>query len=365
MVQPQKSESSNLNQTSVSEIISSQKMTARSHRLPAWTGLNDRTLWDILLFLGTAAIPVVLGIFSFQQSQADALREINAQSRSEQTQRNQVMTSYINAMTDFLKEQSPEKDKNKVRTAQMIVRARTLNVLRQLDSDRQDNSEIQKSSLLGFLSNQGDNRENYEDGGVLKGQVLRFLYETNLVRRCPNTSEATSETETFASCTSLLSGAHLDDLALESPIPLPEIDLTGAMLPGAKLQSIDLKEAQLEKANFTGADLSGAFLTSARMQNILLQDAVAKGTDLQGADLTGAFARRANLDGANLSKATLTKAYLVEADLSNANLQDADLRSAVLRGAIFNNTSLNGAIYNDATKLPDGFDATARGMRKE
>jgi uncharacterized protein YjbI with pentapeptide repeats len=357
MVQLQKPEGSDFDR-------SDQKTTVRSRRLPAWTGLNDRTLWDILLFLGTAAVPVVLGIFSFQQSQADALREINAQSRIEQTQRNQVMTSYIDAMTNFLKEQSQEKVKDKA-TAQMIVRARTLNVLRQLDSDREDNGEIQKSSLMGFFSNQGDNRKNYEDGGVLKGQVLRFLYETNLVRRCHNTSEATSEAETFAGCTSLLSGARLDDLALESPIPLPGIDLTGAMLPGAKLQSIDLTEAQLEKANFTGADLSGAFLKGARMQNILLEDAVVKGTDLQGADLTDAFARRANLDGANLSKATLTNAYLVEANLSNANLQDADLRSADLSGAIFNNTSLNGARYNKVTKFPAGFDAAARGMRKE
>lgn len=347
---------------------SDQKTMARLRRLPAWTGLNDRTLWDILLFLGTAAIPLVLGIFSFQQSQADALREINAQSRSEQSQRNQVMTSYIDAMTNFLKEKSQGEVKDKV-TAQMIVRARTLNVLRQLDDDRADNSEIQKSSLLGFLSNQRDNRKNYKDGGVLKGQVLRFLYETSLVRICHSTSEVTSEVTSEAASstcsTSLLSGARLDELALENPIPLPGIDLTGAMLPGAKLQSIDLKEAQLEKANFTGADLSGAFLTNARMQNILLEDAVAKGTDLQGADLTDAFAQRANLDGANLSKATLTNAYLVEANLSNANLQDADLRSANLKGAIFNKTNLNGARYNDATKLPDGFDAAARAMRKE
>ena len=357
MVQLQEPEDIDFNQTSASD----QKMMVRSHIFPAWTGLNDRTMWDVLLFLGTAAIPVVLGIFSFQQSQANAIREVNAQKSSEQIQRNSVMTSYIDSMTDFLKDSSQKGDKNEARTAQLIVRARTLNVLRQLDNNRDDNSEISKNSLLGFMSNQGDNRGGHEDGGVLKGQVLRFLYETNLVKRCP----VTSSKETSTDCTSLLNGAHLDEVALENPIPLPGIDLTGAMLPGAKLKSIDLKGAQLEKANFTGADLSEAFLTDAQMQNIIIKDVVANGTHLERANLTGALAQGAKLSGTNLSKAILMNAYLVEADLSNANLQNADLRKADLTGAILNGTNLWGAQYNGETKLPAGFDAGARGMRKE
>ena len=54
------------------------------------------------------------------------------------------------------------------------------------------------------------------------------------------------------------------------------------------------------------------------------------------ADLSGASLYRANLYRANLTGASLANAYLIRADLTNANL--------------------SGAVWNDGTVFPEGFE---------
>jgi uncharacterized protein YjbI with pentapeptide repeats len=54
---------------------------------------------------------------------------------------------------------------------------------------------------------------------------------------------------------------------------------------------------------------------------------------------------------------------LLRADLSEAELNRADLRiGADLRGAIITNTHFRGALYDEYTKFPDGFNPTEMGM---
>ena len=55
------------------------------------------------------------------------------------------------------------------------------------------------------------------------------------------------------------------------------------------------------------------------------------------ADLSGASLYRANLYRANLTGASLANAYLIRADLTNANL--------------------SGAVWNDGTVFPEGFES--------
>ena len=112
----------------------------------------------------------------------------------------------------------------------------------------------------------------------------------------------------------------------------PVAPIRAGWMAGADLMGADLRDADLMGANLTGADLTGA--------------------DLTGANLTGADLRDADLRGSNLRDADLTGA-----DLRYANLTRSNLRYANLRGA-----DLRGAVANDATVWPDGFDPTAAGV---
>ena len=96
---------------------------------------------------------------------------------------------------------------------------------------------------------------------------------------------------------------------------------------------------------------------------------------LEGGRLAGASLRRARLEWANLSFADLRKANLEYAslndstldgaDLTGTNLRNTDLRWTSLRGAKLAEADLTGALYDDNTVWPDGFDPKARGARHD
>ncbi len=90
--------------------------------------------------------------------------------------------------------------------------------------------------------------------------------------------------------------------------------------------------ADLQRANLSGVNLQGAFLLEANLQ----------GADLQRANLAGV-----NLQGADLSWAGLLRADLQRANLSGANLAEADL---------------HGAVADEDTAWPEGFDPVAAGV---
>ena len=59
----------------------------------------------------------------------------------------------------------------------------------------------------------------------------------------------------------------------------------------------------------------------------------------------------ANLSGASLADANLIRAYLIRADLTDVCLSEADLR-----GTNLNSANLSGAVWNDETVFPEGFE---------
>ena len=83
---------------------------------------------------------------------------------------------------------------------------------------------------------------------------------------------------------------------------------------------------------------------------------------LEEADLRGANLRGANLQVAYLRGANLLGANLLDAYLRFASLEGADLRGANLRGANLEWAGLRGAVYNDDTLFPEGFNPQQRGM---
>lgn len=92
-----------------------------------------------------------------------------------------------------------------------------------------------------------------------------------------------------------------------------------------------LKQYEAGARNFRKEDLSNANLFETDLQGINLSYACLVDADLRGANLTGA----------NLTEADLGGACLIEADLRGANLTRANLE---------------GAIYDEDTKFPFGFD---------
>ena len=132
--------------------------------------------------------------------------------------------------------------------------------------------------------------------------------------------------------------------------------------PGAVISFSRLSGVDLSYANLTGAIITGADLVSSTLFGVDLSF-----TDLVGANLSFSDLSFANLTGAGLSFARLPFADLSGADLSFADMDDSDLRNANLSGANLSNvqlskTALSGALYDEFTIFPTGFDTAAAGM---
>jgi Pentapeptide repeats (8 copies) len=121
------------------------------------------------------------------------------------------------------------------------------------------------------------------------------------------------------------------------PIRLGDTDLIRSYLYGVRFAGISLSEAHLEIAQLSRADLRDASLFRTRLVGAYLNE-----TDLRRADLSGADLRRAELN---------------RADLRQAILCGADLRLTVLDSA-----NLQGAMADEFTQWPAGFDAVGAGV---
>jgi uncharacterized protein YjbI with pentapeptide repeats len=152
-----------------------------------------------------------------------------------------------------------------------------------------------------------------------KVSVLQFLYESRLMHKDKFIID--------------LRGANLS-----------RADLFRANLNRAELLKVDLHEANLGEAYLDHINLSGADLTKANLSR----------ADLSGACMSGAW-----LSGANLNSACLSGADLSGVDLKSADLSGADLNRAILRGAkgttddqLGKAKSLEGATMPDGSKHP-------------
>lgn len=217
---------------------------------------REKTFWDWLdlLIIPLALAFVALG-FSWIQSRNESIaaqkRYQNDQEISRENLRESALQSYLDKMTDLILDKMQNGDLPKEKMG-AVARARTLSVLRTLDGER-------------------------------KGQVLRFLYDSEMLDGNP-----------------------------------PDVDLSGADLSGALLHKADLFGAILTEVDLSGADLSHAYLVKA--------------------DLS-----RSKLKGANLEGAFLQSSILDDVDFSGAKLVGADLTGAEKEGAIWTGADLTGA----------------------
>ncbi len=136
---------------------------------------------------------------------------------------------------------------------------------------------------------------------------------------------------------------------------------------GANWRNKEIGELDLRDANLCRTDLRGANLKYCQLDNVDMRLAkfdkktqVPDGFNIQtsgavgpGAKLNGAFLNNADLRGIDLRKSLLMGAYLSGADLSGALLDEislagADLRYSILRGAMCRGTRFGTSELNMA-----------------
>jgi hypothetical protein len=113
------------------------------------------------------------------------------------------------------------------------------------------------------------------------------------------------------------------------------------------------------RANLTGSDLSGSKVWRstfwyAQAEGVSFKNAILEGTDFSDADLrkadfSGALLANADFRGADLEGSNLRHTFFKEANFRTSNLKDVDL---------------SGAIFDDKTVWPAGFDPIQVGARR-
>ena len=141
------------------------------------------------------------------------------------------------------------------------------------------------------------------------------------------------------------------------------IDYGDIFKPGVDLANRCLYKAKKDRARLMNANLSLADLSKS----------VFHCANFEGANLTGTIFKDATLDGSKFINVTtnnntdLTYTYLNGAIFDgefgyNTNLKKANIMGADFKNTDINNLDLRGAIYNDYTEFPTGFDPIEQGL---
>jgi len=235
---------------------------------------------------------VLLGIgllFQIQQNGVEKRRLEAEQHIEEQRAQDEALQTYLEQMGQMLLDKDrPLRQSKKGDEVQLLARARTVTILRRLDSAR--------------------NRD-----------ILQFLREARLV---PSNKYEIQE--------------HI--------VRLDNSNLSKADLRGANLDSFDLHGTDLSGADLRDARLPWSYLPYAKLNGANLRGAYLRGDPDQSGD-------DADLSDADLSDANLSEADLSYDNLSNANLQGANLTDAVLRGANLSNAKVTSEQLAEAKSL--------------
>src|SRR5215203_462431 len=186
----------------------------------AFRGMTVRD-WLALLIVPLVLLGIGL-LFQIQQSEVEQRRLEADQHIEEQRAQDEALQTYLEQMGQMLLDKERPLLQSKVGDeVQLLARARTVTILRRLDSAR-------NRYILQFLREAQlvpSNRYNVQE------HIVRLDYA--------NLSKAN------------LKGAYLDSFSLQGT------DLSGADLSGAYLAWSFLRNAKLNGANLRGADLSG------------------------------------------------------------------------------------------------------------
>ena len=108
-----------------------------------------------------------------------------------------------------------------------------------------------------------------------------------------------------------------------------------------------LQELNADKVPLVGVDVSSAFLQSLNLKNANLLRSDFSSADLRNSNLAGVDFTLANLNSANLRGAALDHCKCAQADLRNTDLEGSSLVGADLTGAELDDADLRGADLQD------------------
>ena len=288
----------------------SSRMESQEQQKDSRWGFRGMTVRNWLELLVVPLVLLGIGLlFQIQQNGVEERRLEAAQHIEEQRAQDEALQTYLEQMGQMLLDKDrPLRQSKEGDEVQLLARARTVTILRRLDSAR--------------------NRD-----------ILQFLREARLV---PSNKYEIQE-HIVRLDNSNLSKADLRGANLDS------FDLHGTDLSGADLRDARLPWSYLPYAKLNGADLRGAYLRGDPDQSG--DDADLSDADLSDANLSEADLSYDNLSSANLQGANLTDAVLRGTNLSNAKVTSEQLAEAKsLEGA----TMPNGQKYEDWLKDKEG-----------
>jgi uncharacterized protein YjbI with pentapeptide repeats len=272
------------------ELKKPSRMESQEPQKDSRWGFRGMTVRNWLELLVVPLVLLGIGLlFQIQQSEVEQRRLEAAQHIEEQRAQDEALQTYLEQMGQMLLDKDrPLRQSKEGDEVQLLARARTVTILRRLDSAR--------------------NRD-----------ILQFLREARLV---PSNRYDIQE--------------HI--------VKLDASNLSEANLKGANLDSFSLQGTDL-----SGADLRDAYLAWSFLHNAKLNGANLRGANLHGdPDQSG---DDADLSDADLSDANLSEADLSYDNLSSANLQGANLTDAVLRGANLSNAKVTSEQLAEAKSL--------------
>jgi len=210
-------------------------------------------------------------------------------------------------------------------------------------------------------------------GAIVSFSILGFQMATEAQRQRIAEREALQLSLTMQPDLSgvALSGRDLSQFLLHGK------RLTKAVMEHTNFQAADLSCGQMDGAKLDGANLKGANLTGARFRHAQVWDTDLRNSDLynanfQYADLSSArFDDDSHLSYTDFRKAILDGATFAGAYVGGIDEDDfegpADLRGASLVGADFSHADLSGALLKGAladqsTKWPSGFNPAKAGV---
>ena len=270
----------------------SSRMESQEQQKDSRWGFRGMTVRNWLELLVVPLVLLGIGLlFQIQQNGVEKRRLEAEQHIEEQRAQDEALQTYLEQIGQMLLDKDrPLRQSKEGDEVQLLARARTVTILRRLDSAR--------------------NRD-----------ILQFLREARLV---PSNKYEIQE--------------HI--------VRLDNSNLSKADLRGANLDSFDLHGTDLSGADLRDARLPWSYLPYAKLNGADLRGAYLRGDPDQSGD--------ADLSDANLSEADLSYDNLSSANLQGANLTDAVLRGTNLSNAKVTGEQLAEAKSLEGATMPDG-----------
>lgn len=231
---------------------------------PAWTGFGERikdpniepakTLFDWLKLL---IIPLSLGLLGWSYKEAEKSK---AKKNEEERSKNETLDSFFKIMSELL-----------------------------IDHKLANISNVEIKAMAKTRINMALNQLD----GTRKGQVLQFLYESDLIDYTPKIK---------------LLGANLNDVILDH-IVLGNAEIRGACFKNASIKEANLNGIVLNSSNLEKANLSGSQVENADFGYTKLTKCKLKNMDLTSVDFEGADLTKANLKGSKIKQDQLDSIF--------------------------------------------------------